>query len=224
MRSSSYIYPITPIADAAAAPTAHLALILPSTSIQGVRIIVSALNTFFTQQLNQFKTAYPSLPSPTTHRAHCFAWSGYTMLPEVALNYGIRLDVSYYYYPEAGVANRPGLFTGSAMPMRLATSQGKVISIFEATTQITDESRQTYPFTTDTLQPGVGVRRLLRGLRCADAYRHKSLTPCLIPSFSQLRRAVCQSSQPNNSSPGLTEEIFLPSPRLISAITRKLFL
>ena len=45
----------------------------------------------------------------------------------------------------------PGLFTGSAMPMRFARLNGTFIDVYQATTQMTDESGQTYPFTIDTL-------------------------------------------------------------------------
>ena len=47
--------------------------------------------------------------------------------------------------------NRPGLFTGSGMPMRFATRTGVVIDVYQATTQMTDESGQTYPLTINTL-------------------------------------------------------------------------
>ena len=111
----------------------------------------SSLMTMFTQQLNQFRSTYPSLPSPTTHRDHCIAWSGYTILPEVELLNGIRLDANYYYWPPAWVADRPGLFTGSGMAMRFAMTNGTAIDVYQAATQMTDESGQDYPYTIDTL-------------------------------------------------------------------------
>ena len=86
--------------------------------------------------------------------------------------------------------NRPGFFTGSGMPMRFADLDGTMIDVYQATTQMTDESGQTYPFTIDTLldralgaegyygaftanihtdgsteQPGGGDRRLGQGAR-----------------------------------------------------------
>ena len=45
----------------------------------------------------------------------------------------------------------PGFFTGSGMPMRFADLDGTMIDVYQATTQMTDESGQTYPFTIDTL-------------------------------------------------------------------------
>ena len=39
------------------------------------------------------------------------------------------------------------MFTGSGMPMRFADLDGTMIDVYQAATQMTDESGQTYPFT-----------------------------------------------------------------------------
>ena len=111
----------------------------------------TSLETMLTDQLGQFTNTYPSLPPIRTQRTHCIAWSGYTMLPEGELLHGIRLDLSYYYWPSNWVLDRPGLFTGSAMPMRFAKTNGSMIDVYQAATQMTDESSQSYPFTVNTL-------------------------------------------------------------------------
>ena len=67
------------------------------------------------------------------------------------LENGIRLDTNYYYWPPTWVKDRPGMFTGSGMPMRFADLDGSMIDVYQAATQMTDESGQTYPFTIDTL-------------------------------------------------------------------------
>jgi hypothetical protein len=152
VRGTSYIYPTTPIANAAALNYQtngfEIALHMSTGCADYDR---AALETFFVAQENQFQTLFPSLVSPTTLRAHCIAWSGYTLLPEVARNFGIRFDVDYYYWPPGWVNNQPGVFTGSAMPMRFATLEGNIIDVYQATTQMTDESGQTYPFTITSL-------------------------------------------------------------------------
>ena len=57
--------------------------------------------------------------------------------------HGIRLDTNYYYWPPAaGSHDRPGMFTGSGMPMRFADLDGSMIDVYQATTQMTDESGQ----------------------------------------------------------------------------------
>jgi hypothetical protein len=112
----------------------------------------SQLDTsFYTPQLNAFQANFPSVPPPTTNRTHCLAWSDYSSQPQVELNHGIRLDATYYYWPGSWIKNQPGLFTGSGMPMRFATSNGTMIDVYQATTQMTDESGQSYPFNIDTL-------------------------------------------------------------------------
>jgi hypothetical protein len=49
------------------------------------------------------------------------------------------------------VADTPGFFTGSGIPMRFADLDGTMIDVYQATTQMTDESGQSYPFTINTL-------------------------------------------------------------------------
>ncbi len=94
---------------------------------------------------------YSSIPAPITQRHHCIAWSDWVTGAKVQFNHGIRLDTNYYFWPPSWVVNAPGLFTGSAMPMRFADLDGTLIDVYHAATQMTDESGQSYPFTIDTL-------------------------------------------------------------------------
>jgi hypothetical protein len=114
----------------------------------------ASLDAFFTNQLSLFTNTYPSLPAPVTQRIHCIAWSGYTTAPQDELLHGMRLDATYYFYPPSWVADQPGIFTGSAMPMRFVTTNGSLIDVFQAAVQMTDESGQTYPKTVDALLDG----------------------------------------------------------------------
>ena len=59
--------------------------------------------------------------------------------------FGIRLDTNYYYWPGSWVQNRPGMFTGSGIPMRFADLDGSLIDVYQATTQMTDESEIEHP-------------------------------------------------------------------------------
>jgi hypothetical protein len=154
IRSTSYMYP-----DPAGALTNAQALGASNAGFElGLHVNTgctdftkASLEAYFTQQLSAWKTMYPSLPSPKTHRVHCVVWSDYTSMPEVEFNHGIRMDVSYYYWPPSWVANRPGFFTGSGLPMRFAKSDGSLIDVFQAATQMTDESGQSYPDTVISL-------------------------------------------------------------------------
>ena len=113
----------------------------------------ASLNTFFTEQLGGFATfpQFQGLLPPTTVRTHCIAWSDWATHAKVDLQHGIRLDTNYYYWPGGWVNHRPGHFTGSGMPMRFADLDGSMIDVYQAATQITDESGQFQPFTIDSL-------------------------------------------------------------------------
>lgn len=111
----------------------------------------SLLESFYSGQLNAWNKKYSSLPSPATSRTHCIAWSDYATQALVELKHGIRFDTNYYYWPAKWVNNRPGFFTGSGIPMRFGNSDGNPVDVYQAPTQMTDESGQAYPFTVDTL-------------------------------------------------------------------------
>jgi hypothetical protein len=152
IRSTSYIYPGTPLTDAQAA--AYVA--------QGFEVALhvttgcanwtpASLRSFYSDQLGTFAADYPSVSPPATNRTHCIAWSDYATQPQVEFENGIRLDTSYYYWPPGWLADRPGFFTGSGMPMRFAGLDGTMIDVYQATTQLTDESDQTYPYEINAL-------------------------------------------------------------------------
>ncbi|MPZ20455.1 MAG: DUF4082 domain-containing protein [Luteitalea sp.] len=152
VRGTSYIYPHTPISNAQAA----------SYVADGFEIAVhittgcsdytpQSLQSNYTNDIAQFSQLFPSLPAPTTNRTHCIAFSDYDTQPQVALDHGIRLDTNYYYWPASWVQDRPGFMTGSGMPMRFASANGAVVDVYQAATQLTDESDQSWPFTIDTL-------------------------------------------------------------------------
>ena len=111
----------------------------------------TSLNSFYTNDLNSFASKYTSVPAPVTHRMHCVSWSDFDSQPKVELSHGIRLDTTYYYWPDTWINNTPGFFTGSGMPMRFTDINGNILDIYQATTQMTDESGQTYPYTVNTL-------------------------------------------------------------------------
>jgi len=93
-----------------------------------------------TSQLSRLETKLPGMLPPVTNRTHCMPWSDWTSQPKVENSLGIRFDVNYYYWPNEWVRNRPGLFTGSGMPMRFADSLGTLIDCYQAPTQIPDDS------------------------------------------------------------------------------------
>ncbi|BAZ49412.1 Ig domain protein group 1 domain protein [Nostoc sp. NIES-4103] len=152
VRGTSYIYPNSPLSSQqAAAYEAEGFEVALHVNTNCADFTASTLEDFYTQQLSSFTTNYSSIPAPSTQRHHCLVWSDWFSTPIVELNHGIRFDTTYYYWPPSWVANRPGFFTGSGMPMRLANTDGTTIDVYNATTQLTDESGQTYPSSIDTL-------------------------------------------------------------------------
>ncbi len=101
-------------------------------------------NNYYIPQLAEFGVKWPSVPVPSTNRTHCIAWSDWATQPKVEAAKGIRLDCNYYYWPASWVLDRPGMFTGSGMPMRFADLDGTLIDCYQVTTQMTDESGINY--------------------------------------------------------------------------------
>ncbi len=152
VRGTSYIFPNTPLTNTqAAAYTAQGFEVGLHLNTNCADFTPSALEAFYVQQIADFTSKYPSLPAPLTQRHHCIAWTDWVTGAKVQLNHGIRLDTSYYYWPPGWVLDRPGHFTGSAMPMRFSDTDGTLIDVYNAASQITDESGQSFPFTIDAL-------------------------------------------------------------------------
>jgi hypothetical protein len=156
VRGSSYIYETTPIANSLVQQYEAMGFEIGLHPVHNDGACVlwspSALAPYYVSELDAFAIKYPAAPPPETSRTHCITWSDYVTQPKVEYASGIRLDTNYYYWPGAWMEDHPaGLFTGSGMPMRFADVDGTPIDVYEATTQMQDESGQTYPFTIDAL-------------------------------------------------------------------------
>jgi hypothetical protein len=114
-------------------------------------VTVSQLDASYTDSLAFMAAQFPGLPSPHTLRRHCVGWGDYDSQPRVELKHGIRFDTDYYYWPPSWVKDRPGMFTGSGIPMRFADRNGNPIDVYQAATEMTDESGQSFPWNIDTL-------------------------------------------------------------------------
>jgi len=146
VRSTSYVYPNTALTDAQVAAYQadgfEMALHVNTGCADFTR---SSLEANFNDQLTAFAATWPSLAAPRTNRTHCIAWSDWSSHPEVERAHGVRLDTNYYYWPGSWVQDRPGMFTGSGFPMRFAALDGSLIDVYQATTQLTDESQIDIP-------------------------------------------------------------------------------
>jgi hypothetical protein len=156
VRSTSYLFPGTSVTNAQAAAFQaqgfEIALHLwvsgnPAGQASGDGNChnfpsTASINSDLTQQLALFRSTYPSIVAPATNRNHCIIYSDWSSVPRVELANGIRLDTNYYYWPASWVQDRPGFFTGSGFPQRFAETDGSLIDVYQATTQLTDESGQ----------------------------------------------------------------------------------
>ena len=154
VRTTSYLFPSTPLSDAQVAGyqaagfelALHLRVSGPNTGGEACNdFTVSGgtspgLDNDLTTELQDFHAAWPSLQGPVTNRTHCIVFSDWATEPKLELQHGIRLDTNYYYWPKLWAATRPGMFTGSGFPMRFADQDGSLIDVYQATTQMTDES------------------------------------------------------------------------------------
>jgi hypothetical protein len=150
VRSTSYVYPGTPLSNAASYQSAGFEIALHphltgSASDCNNFTSAASLDADFTDQLQAFAQSWPSLAAPVTSRTHCIVYSDWSTEPSVEASHGIRLDTNYYYWPDTWVQDRPGFFTGSGFPMRFASKTGALIDVYQAATQLTDESGQTIP-------------------------------------------------------------------------------
>ena len=129
-----------------------------------------SLTSNFTAQLPPFTAKYFGIPSPTTNRTHCISWSDWASKPKVEVANGIRLNTDYYYWPADWVQNRPGMFTGSGMPMRFADVDGTIIDNYQVTTQMPDESGLSFPSFIDALLDNAIGTNGYYGVFCANMH------------------------------------------------------
>ena len=152
IRSTSYIYPATPLTDAQAAGYEADGFEVALHVTTGCdNFTASSLESDFASQISDFTSKYVSVSPLATNRTHCIPWSDWSTHPKTELAHGIRLDANYYYWPGSWIQDRPGMFTGSGMPMRFGDLDGTMIDVYQATTEMTDESDQTFPKNIDAL-------------------------------------------------------------------------
>ena len=153
VRSTSYSYPDTPFSDEDVAEYQAIGFEFATHVSTGCEDWDSYddLDYVYSSQLAAWSQDYPSALTPRTSRTHCVVWTDYDTQPRVELAHGIRLDTNYYTWPGSWVNDRPGFMTGSGIPMRFASITGQPIDVYQAATQMTDESDQSYPMTIDAL-------------------------------------------------------------------------
>ncbi|MEQ1676155.1 MAG: N,N-dimethylformamidase beta subunit family domain-containing protein [Chitinophagaceae bacterium] len=171
VRGSSYIFPNTPISTTQAADfTAQGFEIGVHLNTGCTNWTPASLDNDFTTQLGQMASNFPGIPATNTHRTHCIAWSDWVTMAKKQVTNGIHLDVNYYYWPAAWVQDRPGVFTGSGMPMRFADLDGTMIDCYQVTTQLTDESGLNYSLHINSLLDKATGPEGYYGVFCANMH------------------------------------------------------
>jgi hypothetical protein len=102
------------------------------------------LGTYYDNDLAQFQTKYTSVPAPVSSRTHCVYWPDWASNAKVELARGIRMDTNYYHYPGPWIGAKPGFMNGGGFPMRFADLNGTPIDVYQANTNLTDESTTNY--------------------------------------------------------------------------------
>jgi hypothetical protein len=152
LRFASYLYTGTPLSSSQATSyhnAGHEVGLHVSSNC--ANFTSASLTGNYSGQLSEFAQKYTGIPAPTTNRLHCIVWSDWSSQATIEGANGIRLDTNYYYWPGSWVTDRPGFMTGSGMPMRFIDKAGRFVDVYQAATQMTDESNQSYPFTPNAL-------------------------------------------------------------------------
>ena len=149
MRATSYVYPDTPMTQAQATGFVNdgfeIALHVNTGCLD---FTPASIESTFTSQLGAFAADWPNLPKPVSNRTHCIVWSDWATQAKTERSHGIRFDTNYYYNGPPAWVQKPGLMTGSGFPQRFADSDGSMIDVYQATTQVTDEAEDVLPTAT----------------------------------------------------------------------------
>ena len=178
VRGTSYMFPDTPLSATQAAQYAaegfEVGLHLNTACADYTAL---SLDAAYAEQVPAWQARFPGAPAPATQRHHCVVWSDWASGADKQLKYGMRLDTSYYFWPPGWVGDVPGLFTGSAMPMRFMKQNGAFVDVYQAATQMTDESGQSYPYTVDTLLDRALGTEGFYGAYVVNAHTDLGITP-----------------------------------------------
>ena len=178
VRSTAYIYDNNNMSDATAAAYQAQGFEIALHLTTGCEDYTAAsLQAAWELQLPSLRSRWPSLVSSRTARTHCAAWSDWATQPKIERGVGVRLDTNYYYWPPGWVQDRPGMFTGSGIPMRFADLDGSPIDVYQATTQVTDEAGITIPSHVASLLDGALGPRGFFGAFTANMHGDQIFTP-----------------------------------------------
>ncbi len=171
IRGTSYIYSNTPITNTQITDFQNDGFEI------GLHLNTGCANFTESSLLNDWSTQtaaitsnFPGMAAQKSNRTHCIAWSDWATQAKIQAARGIRLDVNYYYWPGSWVQDRPGMFTGSGIPMRFADTDGSLIDCYQVATQLTDESGMTMTSHINTLLDNAIGSNGYYGVFCANMH------------------------------------------------------
>ena len=168
------------------------------------------LDASYAPQLQSFHTNFPSLPAQTTHRFHCIVWSDWLTQAKVELSHGIRYSMDYYYWPPTWINGRPGLFTGSGLPMRFADLNGSMLNVYQGVSDLVNENGVNYDVGVATLlDNAIGQKGYYGLFGTHDDYRDTTFSTAVINAAKARNVPIISAKQAltwvdgrNNSSFG----------------------
>lgn len=167
------------------------------------------LDTSYANELQAFQTQFPSLPAQTTHRFHCIVWSDYLTQAKVERAHNIRYSMDYYYWPPAWVNGRPGLFTGSAIPMKFADTDGTVQDIYQGVSQLVNENGIAYDTDVFTLlNNATGANGYYGFFGTHDDYRDSTFSDSIINAAKAFNVPIITAKQALTWLDGRNNSIF----------------
>ena len=183
IRATSYIYPNSALTNAQAGAYTtdgfEVALHPLVAACPTAPVTQSELAAVYDTQLSSFGSKYTTVPSPVSSRTHCVFWPDWGSNAKVEFGEGIRMDANYYHYPGSWIGTKNGFMNGGGFPMRFADTDGTLIDVYQANTNITDETTTAYQTAIDSLlDNALGAERLLRRVRHEHAHgRPRRRTP-----------------------------------------------
>jgi hypothetical protein len=85
-----------------------------------------------TDQIDGFRRRYGY--TPLTNRGHCLIWPGWTEMAQLLAGAGVRMDANF-----VGVHCGHGYLTGSGLPVKFMDERGRLIDLYEQSTQWEDD-------------------------------------------------------------------------------------
>lgn len=101
------------------------------------------LTSAFQAQITAFANAYPGVSPQQFSRIHCYIWEGFAEVPKVDEQFGIRYTMEYEWFPQSWTGSNTGAITGSYQTMRFADTDGTMIDVYNAPTDLDYENDPT---------------------------------------------------------------------------------